>query len=271
MKKSKKKIHPIKRIFIVLALVLVVGFVILHQGRQVFYEKAEAKQSASTAQTSLPTILKDSKSGLSLSIQLVEGQQAVGTFDLFVPDQGFYHGVVPVGQSSYHVFHPDATISVMFYPFDDSLPVSRSVRIKGQIDISDNSSTINFWINKKQFNLISKKADDSSFTQTAEGVATSFESENWSSLYDVLSSEIKETMTETQLSDLMNNSSPEIIAVDLNGKGETHNVSGNTYETQPVVLTVQDEDGTTSQFHSNLFFVWENDTWKLLSTDTPQE
>ena len=144
--------------------------------------------------------------------------------------------------------------------------------MEGEINTSNLTASINIWINNIHYSLLSKQPDTSSITQSSKKVSTSIISKDWPALYGQLSSEIQNTMTESQFDDYMtSNTNKNIIAADLNEQGQINNLSGNTYYTKPITLTVQNTDGTTSIFHSNLFFAWENDVWKLLSTDTPRE
>lgn len=230
-----------------------------------------SKGFAQTTTSLLPSILKDSETGLSLSIQLTDGQADTGEFDFFVPEKGFYHGVIPLLRSGQDIVHSQGIVNAQFYRLDNSLPTATKIKMEGEINKNTLTATLNVWIDKSKYHLLVQQADSSSVTSTAKRAANTIVSQDWSSLYGQLSSEVQNTMTEQQFDDYMtSNSSVNIIAAGLDGIGQTSNVSGDTYDKQPVILTVQNPNGSISTFHSNMFFIWENNSWKLLSTDTPQ-
>lgn len=215
-----------------------------------------------------PTIFRDGTSDISFSIQLTPDRPDTGKFDFYVPSTGFYEGTIALLQSGKQIVHPQGTTTAQFYPLVGGVQPSIVVRMEGEIDIVRNNASVNIWVGNLKYHIKTAQPDATAGAVTAKQVLTSTVSQNWQTLYGLLSAQVQSTITPAQLEQLME-TSPNIIAADLNGTGQISTVNGFAYFSQPVTLTVQNSDGTTSVFHSIEFFVLEQGVWHLLSTNTP--
>ena len=236
----------------------------------------------------MPAIFRDNSNGVTLSIQLTNNQPDTGQFDLFIPQNGYYRGILKLKgrincekqedcdededdrRDPSKAIHFQDKITVQFYPLDDSAPVVAKLRVEGKINSTTNNAIIHVWIDKQHYRLKTKKGDPAVAAQVATQSLQDTTSQNWTDLYGLLSTQIQAAMTQDEFTQMMSGTdSPTITAATLNGAGNIFTASGDSYFAQPVTLTVQQPDGTTKIFKSTQYFVLEQDAWRFLSTDTP--
>lgn len=229
-----------------------------------------AKQT-NTSLGSLPSIFRDKTNQTSLALQVTFGRPDTGRFEFYVPQVGYYRGIIPLQQSGKQIIHPQGIVTAQFYPLDDSSTVQpTTVRMTGEINTSHNSASIDIWVNNNHYNLKTPEGDIVAGTVSAKQVLSFTASQNWSALYGLLTNEIQSSVTPTQFTQLMaNNSSSVVTEAVLTGSGQIKIAAGNTYFVQPVSLTVKQTNNTTVTYTSTEYFVLEQGTWRLLTTDTP--
>lgn len=232
--------------------------------------KALADQISPTPAISLPAIFRDEKNGTALSIQTTSGQFDTGQFYFFVPSIGYYSGKIPFLQSGEQIIHPQGTVTGTFSPLNDSTSAPATIKMEGEIDATHNNASINVWVNDTHYHISTPQRDTNAAITTIKQALMYTTTQDWTNLYNILSSNIQSTTTQTQFTQLMTNANvPTIISADLNGTGQLSVVAGNAYFAQPVILTVRKTDGTTATYHSTVFSILEQGVWRFLSTNTP--
>jgi len=233
---------------------------------------ALAAEPTPTQAVVLPLIFKDSTNGTMLSLEVLPGSSNPGKFEFFVPNVGNYRGTIPLLQNGKQIIHPQGQISGQFFPPQGGSPVATTIKMEGEIDISHNTATINVWIDGSKYHLQTATVDTAQATAVANQVVSYSNNHDWASLYSLFSSEFKADATQTQFTQFMSDSnSPTITDVKLNGNGSAKVFSGITYFRQPLTLTERQTDGTFTTLYSNMYFVLEDGSWKLLTTDTPKQ
>jgi len=93
---------------------------------------------------------------------------------------------------------------------------------------------------------------------------------DWATLYALMEPQLHTLYTEPQFAQVLADpSKPVVIAAKLNGRGSITRTLGYPIFTQPVLLTARKPNGVTFTFAINMYLVFENKTWYLLSTDKP--
>lgn len=215
-----------------------------------------------------PTIFRDA-SGTVLSIQLSSTQPDYGQFSFYVPQIGYYNGIIPLQQSGQRIIHPQGSTPATFYPVTGNTTASTTVRMEGEINIEHNTASINIWINGTHYHVEVAQVDTNAVAATIKQVFNDFTSQNWQSLYNSLSLETQSTIAQAQFIQLLNTNLPKVLTIDFNGAGQVTSAAGYSYYAQPVALTMQKPDGTTTSNQSIFYFILEQGAWKLLTTDTP--
>lgn len=212
----------------------------------------------------LPSVFRDAKNGTVLTLQLVAGRSDTGEFYFFVPNQGYYQGIVPIKQNS----NPQGTVTARFYPINGGSVGSATMILNGQVH--QTSASIKITVNSTKYTLTTATVDPTAATTVANQALAYTTTKNWPSLYGLLSADVKASLTQTQFTQIMSDTTqPVVTNATLNGQGVTSDVGGYSYFTQPVTLTVKKPDGTTATYHANEYFILEQGNWRLLSTDTP--
>lgn len=218
--------------------------------------------AATVVTTQLPSIFRDAKNGSVLTLQLTPGRPDTGEFNFTVPGIGYYHGIVPIKQNS----NPQGTVVAQLYPISGGSTTQVSMTLNGQINKTN--AKVQITINKTKYTLATATADATTAASTASQTLSYNTSQNWTGLYGLLSADVQASTTQAQFTQSMT-SALRVSSAGLNGTGVVNTVGGYTYFSQPVVLTVQQPDGTSATYHSTEFFVLEQGIWKLLSTSTP--
>lgn len=224
-------------------------------------------------QENQPSVFLNSSSGLSLSIQLKPGSPDIGKFALFIPDDGYYQGVIPLQNSGEQIVNPNGEVEVKYYPLNNQTPSQATIRMTGEINTLHMTISLNIWVNGVKYKFLEvAKPSDTKAIELIEDVLTATAEHNWSELYLLLSSDIKSTTSQARFEELMTASTvPNIISTQKNGLGEIKNIAGTTYYIQPVTLTVSQAGGITTNFSTNVYLIFEQGTWKFLTTDTPTQ
>jgi len=227
-----------------------------------------AEQSSVTPVIPKPLVFRDSTTGDVLTIQLAQGLATTGQFTFYVPQKGYYGGTMPLLQSGQQIVHPQGQITGKFMKLSGGIPGSTTIKMEGEMNTNHNTATINIWIDGTKYQLQTATIDTTQATAVAKQSVSYTTSHNWPGLYSLFTPEVQATTSQTQFSDLMSSSSATIVSADLNGAGQSTNVGGYSYFTQPITVTIQKSDGTTTTYHSTEYFVYEQGAWKLLTTDT---
>lgn len=102
-----------------------------------------------------------------------------------------------------------------------------------------------------------------------QSVISDLQSQNWSDLYDLLSSSETATISEAQFAQgLSSQQVPNVTSVSTAGAGTPSMNDGYQYFTQPVTLTVS-SGGSASSYSSSIVLVLEGSSWRLLDTTNP--
>ncbi len=235
-------------------------------------ENAHAQTLQPTISIPEPVIFRDAKTNAVLSIQLAQGLPMTGQFTFFVPQKGYYSGTIPLNFSGQQIVHPQGQISGKFSPPQGGVPVASSLKMEGEINTKQNMASINIWVDGTKYQLQTATFDTTQATIVAKQTVTYTAAHNWTGVYSLFSPDIQTTTSQAQFTQLMNDtSSGTIVSASLNGTGEVKNVGGYSYFAQPITVMMKKPDGTTSTYHSNEYFVFEQESWRLLTTDTPTQ
>lgn len=219
----------------------------------------------------LPTIYRDSESDLSLSLQLEQGSSDTGQFDFFIPQKGFYRGVIPLLRSGQQIVHLQGSVIAKFYSLNSATPVSANVRMEGEVNTVQNRASLNVWIDNIHYQIKTSNPDIALAKAIVKQVSDAMTAQNWPVLYNLLSSDVRATTTQDQFIGIMkSSSSPKIISVDINIPGQVKINEGYTYFFQPVTLTAQQPNGSMIILYNTQYYVLEQGIWRLLTTDTPK-
>lgn len=255
----------------------------------VFIFSVKAILADSTNTNTMPAIFRDNSSEMTFSVQLAKNQSDTGQFDLYIPEQGYYHGTVDLkgkikcqekesceedddDRGDYSkVIHLQGNITTQFYPLDNSFPDTAQIRIEGKINTKHNTAIVHAWIGGTHYRLKTKKGDPKTAEQIAKQALQYTNSQDWTGFYDLLASSIQETTTPEEFTQTMSDNTglPTIISSDFDGQGEIIVADGYSYFSQPVKLTIQQTDGSMSTAHETDFFILEDGAWRFLSNTTP--
>lgn len=261
---------------IILSVVLLVLVPLIIVISDQYFWTADKNKHASAAQPSItptipePLVFRDSKTNSALSIQLTDGLPTTGQFYFFVPQIGYYKSMIPLLRSGPQIVHPQGQVITQFSPLQEGKPTDVAMKMEGEINIKSNTASINIWIGNIKYHLQTATVDITQATAVAKKSVTYTTSHDWKGVYNLFSPDIQATTSQAQFMQIMSDTSqPTVISAQLNGTGQIKTIGGYSYFAQPISVTMKQQDGSTKTYHSSEYFVLINDTWELLTTDTP--
>jgi hypothetical protein len=224
--------------------------------------------AASARSTALnPAVFRD-RDGSPVLVILLQPGPNQGSFDFVVTGVGDYHGIVPVRQTS-HIFHLQGTVEAQLLP-PTGFPQTVLVRFEGELDPDNSQASINAWAGGNHYHLITANGAQADAAKTAGRGLNAIVRRDWATLYGLMEPQVQRLYTEPQFAQIMADpTKPVVIAAQLNGRGSSTRTLGYPIFTQPVLVTARRPNGAIMTYAINLYLVFENGTWYLLSTDRP--
>ena len=216
--------------------------------------------------STLPVVFRDVSGSEALAIQTDVTRPDVGRFDFRVYGTGYAIGVIPV-QLVGNVETINGTVAGQLY--DESGAAVRAVQVKmeGEANPTDGSASINVWLDSQHYHLGTAHGDLNDGAVAGSEALSAIASEDWTSVYYMLTSDIQAQLTLAQFVQAMSSqTAPKVLSASIVPPGTISTIGGFSYLTIPYTAQLQNGDGSTSTLNQSIYMVLDGGSWHLLTT-----
>jgi len=216
-------------------------------------------------------VLRDGRSTSVLAIQLKVQQPNTGQFDFYIPGQGDYTGVIPVQIMGPDIVRLQGTISAQFQTITAAPASQVNLRMEGEANTRTASAAVNIWIDGAQYQIVTAPGRPGADVALASTVIAALVASDWSTLYGLLASDVKGSLSEAEFISIMTSQVRQTItkANLLPGGALTASETGSTYSIQPIEFEVRNTDGIPQLYRSRIYLLLQQGEWRYVTTDEP--